>query len=119
MGKYEWMQCLSFIQKEEKERIGKFVFKKDAKSSMAGRLMLRKLASDKLGLSWVSAEFSRTEKGRPFLRNKLTGELCNVDFNISHQGDWVVLAAELDAKVGIDIMKLEYAGGKNVQDFFQ
>ena len=31
-----WMLAAQCIQKEEKDRIGKFVFKRDAKSSMVG-----------------------------------------------------------------------------------
>jgi 4'-phosphopantetheinyl transferase len=38
----EWLKAASYIQAEEKERIGKFVFRRDAKSSMIGRLLIRK-----------------------------------------------------------------------------
>lgn len=116
--KSDWMLALSYIQPEEKERIGKFVFKKDGKSSLAGRLMLRKLAAEKLGLPWAEAKFARTDKGRPYLATAVDEMLRNVDFNVSHQGDWVVLAAEKGKKVGVDVMKVEYAGGKDIQDFF-
>lgn len=116
--KSDWMLALSYIQPEEKERIGKFVFRKDGKSSLAGRLMLRKLATEKLGLPWAEARFARTDKGRPYLSTAVGEELRKVDFNVSHQGDWVVLAAEDGKKVGVDVMKVEYTGGKDVQDFF-
>lgn len=117
-NKRDWMTALSFIQPEEKERIGKFVFKKDAKSSIAGRLMLRKLVSEKIGVPWSGAKFDRTEKGRPFLVTSLPDTLKGIDFNVSHQGDWAVLAAEDGFKVGVDVMKIEYIGGKSVDEFF-
>lgn len=117
-SKGDWMTALSYIQPEEKERIGKFVFKKDAKSSMAGRLMLRKLVTEMLGLSWSCATFDRTDKGRPYLVNSLPEKLKDVDFNVSHQGDWALLAADTGSKVGVDVMKIEYIGGKSVPDFF-
>lgn len=54
----------------------------------------------------------------PYLSTAVGEELRKVDFNVSHQGDWVVLAAENGKKVGVDVMKVEYAGGKDVKDFF-
>lgn len=117
-NKADWMTALSCIQPEEKERIGKYVFKKDAKSSIAGRLMLRKLVTERFGLSWAHARFCRTEKGRPFLMTAVPDAFKGVDFNVSHQGDWAILAAELGCKVGADVMKMEYIGGKSVDEFF-
>lgn len=42
-------------------------------------------------------------------------------FNISHSGDYCVLAADSNtSKLGIDIMKIEYSGGMNrINDFFR
>ncbi|KAK4300981.1 hypothetical protein Pmani_026853 [Petrolisthes manimaculis] len=117
-NKGDWMTALSLIQPEEKERISKFVFRKDAKSSIAGRLMLRKFASEVLGLPWSDIKFGRTDKGRPFLVNSLP-ENPDVDFNVSHQGSWAVLAANCGgSKIGVDVMELEYSGGKNIPEFF-
>lgn len=116
-NKGDWMTALSLIQPEEKERICKFVFRKDAKSSIAGRLMMRKFASEILGLPWSDIKFGRTDKGRPFLVNYLP-ESPDVDFNVSHQGSWAVLAANCQSKIGVDVMELEYSGGKNIPEFF-
>jgi 4'-phosphopantetheinyl transferase len=38
------------IQPEEKARIGRFVFMKDAKSSLIGRLLIRKIVQIKTGV---------------------------------------------------------------------
>jgi 4'-phosphopantetheinyl transferase len=44
---------------------------------------------------------------------------CGVfDINISHQGDFCVLAGDSRPKVGIDVMRLEYSGGRSLEDFF-
>jgi hypothetical protein len=43
---HEWALVSSCIQLEEKEKIGRFVFRRDAKSSMAGRLLIRKFVSE-------------------------------------------------------------------------
>lgn len=116
-NKSDWMTALSLIQPEEKERICKFVFRKDAKSSIAGRLMMRKFASEVLGVPWSNIKFGRTDRGRPFLAN-YPPESPDVDFNVSHQGSWAVLAADCGSKIGVDVMELEYSGGKSIPEFF-
>ncbi|XP_019763362.2 L-aminoadipate-semialdehyde dehydrogenase-phosphopantetheinyl transferase [Dendroctonus ponderosae] len=111
----ELLLATACIQPEEKLRLGKFVFKKDFKSSLIGRLMMRKFVSESCGLNYAALRFSRQEKGRPGLE---TPE--KVSFNVSHHGDYTVLAGELgDALLGVDVMKLEYTGGKPLSEFFR
>ncbi|XP_035479343.1 L-aminoadipate-semialdehyde dehydrogenase-phosphopantetheinyl transferase isoform X4 [Scophthalmus maximus] len=40
-------------------------------------------------------------------------------FNLSHQGDYAVLAAEQGLQVGVDIMKNTMPGSKSVSEFFR
>ena len=114
----EWTLSASVIQPEEKDRIGKFVFQKDAKSAMAGRLLLRKAVCDSLNLRWNHIKLERTEKGKPYLVNQVSSDLSKFNFNVSHQGDYAVLAAEPCNLVGIDVMKVETRAGGNLQLFF-
>ncbi|EDO47052.1 predicted protein [Nematostella vectensis] len=117
--KQEWLLALSLVQKEEKERVMRFVFKKDAKSSLIGRLLLRKAIAQMLAVPYHDLQLARTEKGKPFLVNKITDDgLKNFSFNVSHQGDFTVLAAEPCCQVGVDVMKTTYPGGTDVQGFF-
>ena len=112
----EWLLASTCVQKEEKEKIGKFVFKKDAKPSMIGRLMIRKYINDFFNIPYNHIELSRDINGKPILDNNDN----NIMFNISHQGDFVVLAGEYgNIKLGIDVMKMEYSGGKEINDFFR
>lgn len=112
----EWILAAQCVQIEEKERIGKFVFKKDAKSSMIGRLMLRHAVCDSLKIPYNDVQLGRTEKGKPFLKNPVEQFLS---FNVSHSGDWTVLATDTQYDVGIDVMKIEEPGGsRTVEDFF-
>ncbi|KAK7489887.1 hypothetical protein BaRGS_00018909 [Batillaria attramentaria] len=117
----EWMTAAQCVQQEEKERIGKFVFKKDAKSAMVGRLLIRRVVSFMLGIPYRCVKLARTERGKPYLLSPTDGKTprlgCN--FNISHQGDYVVIAAEADRLVGVDIMKVEWPRNTPVQDFFR
>jgi len=58
------------------------------------------------GLPYHSISLGRTEKGKPFLVN--CPLLCEqFDFNISHDGDFAVAAAELRHLVGVDTMQVD------------
>ncbi|XP_064482227.1 L-aminoadipate-semialdehyde dehydrogenase-phosphopantetheinyl transferase-like isoform X2 [Ornithodoros turicata] len=114
----EWLLASRCIQAEEKDRIGLFYFARDAKASMAGRLLLRKCISESLSLPYNQIRLGRDENNRPII---LSPEVKNASFdlNVSHQGSFSVLAADHSEKVGVDIMKIEYSGGKAVHEFFR
>ncbi|KAF4104462.1 hypothetical protein G5714_015449 [Onychostoma macrolepis] len=63
----EWTLAARCVQQEEKDRIAQFVFAKDAKSAMAGRLLIRKLVCEKMGFAWDGFRLERTARGKPFL----------------------------------------------------
>ncbi|XP_041357277.1 uncharacterized protein LOC121374296 [Gigantopelta aegis] len=113
----EWMYAAQCIQCEEKQRIGEFVFKKDAKAAMIGRLLMRKVIADITGIPYKDIILGRTEKGKPFLRNPLPEELSGFSFNLSHQGDYAIVAANSDRLVGVDIMKVE-PRSRSADEFF-
>ncbi|KAI5188352.1 L-Aminoadipate-Semialdehyde Dehydrogenase-Phosphopantetheinyl Transferase [Manis pentadactyla] len=101
----EWLLAVQSIQPEEKERIGQFVFARDAKAAMTGRLMIRKLVAEKLNIPWNNVRLQRTAKGKSVLAKDSPNPYPNFNFNISHQGDYAVLAAEPELEVGIDALK--------------
>ncbi|KAI8798271.1 L-aminoadipate-semialdehyde dehydrogenase-phosphopantetheinyl transferase [Biomphalaria glabrata] len=115
----EWKLAAQCVQVEEKERIGKFVFKRDAKSAMVGRLVMRYAMSRILNVPSRTLRFSRTDKGKPFLLSPIdrTTPRCDVSFNISHHGDYVVFVAECGRLVGVDTMKIEWQRNKPIKDF--
>lgn len=116
----EWTLAARCVQPEEKERIGQFVFAKDAKSAMAGRLLIRKLVCEKMGFAWDGFRLERTARGKPFLlRTSSTPGVPHWNFNVSHQGDYAVLAAEAGRQVGVDVMKTSRPGSSSVQEFFR
>jgi 4'-phosphopantetheinyl transferase len=43
----------------------------------------------------------------------------NFNFNVSHHGDWVVLATEPEYLVGVDVMKREWPRRTTIADFFR
>uniref|UniRef100_A0A8C4RLN0 L-aminoadipate-semialdehyde dehydrogenase-phosphopantetheinyl transferase n=1 Tax=Erpetoichthys calabaricus TaxID=27687 RepID=A0A8C4RLN0_ERPCA len=99
----EWLLAARCVQREEKDRIGQFVFAKDSKSAMAGRLLIRKLITEKMNIPWNEIHLERTPKGKPVLAKPVLHNISQkYNFNISHQGDYVVLAAEPGLQVGKD-----------------
>ncbi|XP_054829034.1 L-aminoadipate-semialdehyde dehydrogenase-phosphopantetheinyl transferase isoform X2 [Eublepharis macularius] len=115
----DWLLAMRLVQPEEKERIGQFVFARDAKAAMAGRLLMRKLIVEKLNIPWNVIVLERTSKGKPVLANDLRGIHSPFNFNISHQGNFAVLAAEPNRQVGIDVMKTSLPGSGSIPDFFR
>lgn len=76
-----------------------------------GRLLIRKAISESLQIPFSKILLSRSDKGRPYLACSSGDSTRPVfDFNISHQGDYVVLAAESSNHVGIDLMRIDRPG---------
>uniref|UniRef100_UPI0037E8CDF1 L-aminoadipate-semialdehyde dehydrogenase-phosphopantetheinyl transferase n=1 Tax=Semicossyphus pulcher TaxID=241346 RepID=UPI0037E8CDF1 len=119
----EWLFAARCIQREEKDRIGQFVFAKDAKSAMAGRLLLRRFVCERMGIPWSEIRLERSPKGKPYLAAPLKINSCPEplawSFNVSHQGDYAVLAAEQGMQVGVDVMKTTMPGSSSVPEFFR
>ncbi|CAN9511569.1 unnamed protein product [Ophioblennius macclurei] len=118
----DWLLAARCVQREEKERIGQFVFKKDAKSAMAGRLLLRKFICEKMGIPWSDIRLERSPRGKPFLAAplKVSSDSSQAwSFNVSHQGDYAVLAADQGVQVGVDVMKTTMPGSSSVPEFFR
>ncbi|XP_064904679.1 L-aminoadipate-semialdehyde dehydrogenase-phosphopantetheinyl transferase isoform X3 [Columba livia] len=115
----EWLLAARLVQPEEKDRIGQFVFARDAKAALAGRLLMRKLVAEKLCIPWNEIHLQRTSKGKPFLANNVFSIHSSYNFNVSHQGDYAVLAAEPELQVGIDIMKTSLPGSSSIPNFFR
>ncbi|XP_077423070.1 L-aminoadipate-semialdehyde dehydrogenase-phosphopantetheinyl transferase [Vanacampus margaritifer] len=122
-GRADWLFAARCVQPEEKDRIAKFVFARDAKSAMAGRLLLRSFVCEKMHIPWAHIRLERSPRGKPYLAAPLQASpdlgTQTWSFNISHQGDYAVLAAEKGMQVGVDIMKTSMPGSSTVTEFFR
>lgn len=122
--------AVSLIQSEEKQRLSKFVFQEDFKASLSGRLLMRHFVRQGMSVDNHQFKLSRDARDKPYLMeidgasnwdNKV------IDFNVSHQGSLACLAGyandrtETNAslKLGVDVMKIEYTGGKSLAEFFR
>lgn len=112
----EFSHAISCVQPEEKDRLDRFVFRRDVKASLSGRLLMRKFINEYAHIPYNEIRLERDEQNKPVL----IGAPASLSFNVSHQGDYAVLAGETkDIKLGVDIMKLEYTGGKKLSEFFR
>ncbi|MEJ1281224.1 hypothetical protein NN561_012173 [Cricetulus griseus] len=80
--------------------------------------MIRKLVAEKLNIPWNYIHLQRISKGKPVLAKDSLNPYPNLSFNISHQGDYAVLAAEPELQAGIDIMKTSFPGSGSIPEFF-
>lgn len=64
----EWVQSLSCVQSEEKERITRFVYRNESKSTLMGRLLMRKCVSEIYGIPTHRIVLERGPKGKPILK---------------------------------------------------
>ena len=75
----------------------KFSFWQGAESSLLGKIILQ-YAFKNLKLKHTLADIKVSKKERPFINDE-------IDFNISHSGNYIICVIAENAKVGIDIEK--------------
>ena len=109
----DWKLAGKCIQTEERNRISGFHYKNDAKLSLAGRLLLRYAIACNSDIKWQCLKLIRSDKAKPLLHSQHD---CDIKFNASHQGDYVVVVTD-NVDVGIDIMDLRERHG-NTDQFF-
>jgi len=107
----EWFQVLQSIQEEEVTRVNRFMFRDDTKSAAIGRIVMRASLARLLNVSWSQIRFGRSQKGKPLLTSPVGIERCP-SFNVSHQGDYVVLATDCGSACGVDVMKIEFRASR-------
>lgn len=102
---------LSLLPDSCKEPINRFKRVQGAQRSLLGELLSRKIISQKVQIPVKEISFKKTEKGKPYL------ELHEVEFNLSHSGDWVVFAIS-QKEVGIDVEKIKKINYRIAERFF-
>jgi 4'-phosphopantetheinyl transferase len=89
-------QCLS---PEERDRMGRFHFEQDRRRHLVGRGLLRTLLGRYLNLAPQDLRFAIAAAGKPHLASG-QGQL---QFNVSHSGEYVLIAIADGRAVGIDV----------------
>lgn len=122
--------AVSLIQPEEKQRLSRFMFQEDFKASLSGRLLMRHFVRRAMGVDNDQFKLGRDAREKPYLMEIDGAANCDkkvIDFNVSHQGSFACLAgyvnnrtdANASLKLGVDVMKIEYSGGKPLAEFFR
>eukprot|EP00754_Rhynchopus_humris_P043396 Rhum_TRINITY_DN3198_c0_g2::Rhum_TRINITY_DN3198_c0_g2_i1::g.9627::m.9627/K06133/LYS5, acpT; 4'-phosphopantetheinyl transferase len=105
-GEAEYQFLLGLIG-DEQERVGveKYRLPEDRQRALVSRLLARKVSAEMCGLAHNDVSIQRTRGGKPFLSTPhTTASQPNFNFNISHDGDFVVLASEPTCLVGVDVV---------------
>jgi len=120
----------ALLSPKEQEKAARLHRKSDHQSSIAARGALRVLLSGYTGIPAVDIEFQYSENGKPHLvpavpsRSRSRTADCQsarrlpagqgrqdacdtVSFNLSHSGDWVVLAFGRNRNIGVDVEKIK------------
>lgn len=90
---------LKLVPFECATKVSKYAHTSDAQRNLIGEILARYALREITGISY-NKPFYIGEKGKPYAEN--TG---NVFFNISHSGNWVVVAVS-DNPVGVDVEKM-------------
>ena len=86
---------------EDATRIGRYLRAIDRVRAFVACLLPRAmLVATQCVAHWRDAAIQRTESGRPYT------DVPHIDFNLSHDGDWVVMAFSRTHGVGVDVMQV-------------
>ncbi|MHA4810738.1 4'-phosphopantetheinyl transferase family protein [Flavitalea flava] len=104
-----YQKYLSLLPKQLQEKNGQIKLEKDRVSNLLGKVLLleglKKIGMD--GLYLENLKYNRYN--RPYLSG-------NLDFNISHSGEYVLCAIGKDVKLGIDIEEIKPVSFPDFED---
>jgi len=91
-------QWLSALSSQKQASIQRLIHYQDRVNSLAGLRLLRLCAQDEGIKNFKLSDVQYPETGKPFWKN----DKDYYDFNISHSGSFIVIAASATLKVGVD-----------------
>ena len=89
--------CESVLSNEESLRAKRFVRKADQEKFILGKAVTRKILSRYLGCAPDAIQFDIGLHGKPFVRH------AQLQFNVSHAGDFLLLGLSSERHIGVDI----------------
>ncbi len=92
-----------YLDARDAERANRFRFAEDRARFTLGRALARECLGRLLRREPTSIEFAYTDRRRPILAGQ-----DEIQFSISHAGDFVAVAVTRGAQVGIDLESLRY-----------
>jgi len=91
----------SLLHDWEKEKVSRYYFKKDRKTSLLSRALLKMILSGHANLSISEIDFQINKYGRPELKKNIDKK--PVRFNLSHTDGLIVLAVTYGYDIGVDV----------------
>jgi 4'-phosphopantetheinyl transferase len=95
-------QLAEALTPDEQERAGRFRFDRDRNAFQVARGAMRLLLGTYLDIAAAAVPLHYTAHGKPFLAEPYTP----VKFNLSHAGDWALLAVSAGRELGVDIEQI-------------
>jgi len=121
----EWEVLLRTLPEEEATRVMKFHFRDDQKRALVSRLLQRHACARYLSLPHGEVQILRTKGRKPYLASPHSSpleEAPNWNFNVSHEGSFVILASEPTLLCGADVAapsQLRRGRQQTVEDLFE
>lgn len=92
--------CL-LVDAEKKDKIKKFINKKDKIRSLIAEILIRTIIVENLKINNKYIKFNKNKHGKPYLEN-----YPNFNFNISHSGEYVLCGID-DKDIGVDVEEIK------------
>lgn len=115
-------RLVQLLSIDERERADRFHFEVDRKRCILARGVLRLLLGDCLGTPASQLQFQYNEFGKPSLAQSSASRKLQtpIEFNVSHSGDFVLIALSRGRVLGVDIerMRVDVATEEIATRFF-
>jgi phosphopantetheinyl transferase len=96
LGQQNQNQLLSLLSPDELQQMQRYRKPKDQLRFLYARANLRQLLAHKLGCQIADIDFNVGEHGKLLLSE-------NINFNLAHSGDWVLIILDEQRQVGVDV----------------
>ena len=95
-----WCRRIAATTKDERDRASRFRRAEDGERYLAAHGALRLLLGHYLTCDPLALHFAVSTNGKPFLENQ------QLQFNLSHSGDFALIAVAWSRQVGVDIEQM-------------
>ena len=96
---------IGYLSATERDKAQRFHFSADAKRHIVGRALAKRLLGHLLGIHPASLRFHENAFGKPQIVD--AQNVRGLRFNISHSGEFVLVALALGREVGVDVEQLD------------
>lgn len=90
----------NLLSEEERQRAGRFRFLRDRRAFTVAKGATRRILAHYMGADPRSLTFEHGTFGKPFLRSR------ELRFNLSHSGEFALLAVAREREVGVDVEQI-------------